>query len=184
VSELLALRWHDIDFETGVMHVQRGIVYSVVGDTKSDASRSRIPLASSMLDSLARSRRETPYAAPADWVFASPRMKGKKSYRGNTLVAKHLRVAAKKAGITGSVGWHTFRRSISSWLIDNDENVKVTQEFMRHAHSKTTLDIYAKAATPSKRRAHERIVDGLIAVANQNIIPDGIAIRAEIANLG
>ena len=32
VSELLALRWHDIDFDAGVMHVQRGIVYNVVGE--------------------------------------------------------------------------------------------------------------------------------------------------------
>jgi hypothetical protein len=57
-------------------------------------------------------------------------MKVKKPYRGNTLVANHLRVAAAKAGIIGPVGWRTFRRSISTWLIDNDENVKVTQELM------------------------------------------------------
>jgi hypothetical protein len=124
---------------------------------------------------------ETPYADPEDWVFASPRMKGKKPYWGNTLVANHLRVAAEQAGITGTVGWHTFRRSISTWLIDNDENVKVTQELMRHSHSKTTLDIYAKAVTPSKRRAHERIVDGLLAASNRNVGIDG---QAEIATVG
>jgi integrase len=156
-------------------------VYSVVGNTKSDASKSRIPLAASVLDSLARWRRETPYAAPEDWVYASPRMKGKKPYWGNTMVANHLRIAAAKVGINGPVGWHTFRRSISTWLIDNDENVKVTQELMRHSHSKTTLDICAKAATPSKRRAHERIVDGLLAAADRNV---GLAAQAEIANVG
>jgi integrase len=111
-------------------------------------------------------------------------MKGKKPYRANTLVANHLKVAVAKAGISGPVGWHTFRRSISGWLIDNDENVKVTQELMRHAQSKTALDLYAKAATPSKRRAHERIVDGLLAVANQNITPISAAARVELANLG
>src|ERR1700722_11015047 len=108
-------------------------------------------------------------------------MKGKKPYWDNTLVANHLRVAAKQAGITGTVGWHTFRRSISTWLIDNDENVKVTQEIMRHSHSKTTLDIYAKAVTPSKRRAHERIVDGLMAASDQNV---GVVSPAELTNLG
>jgi hypothetical protein len=71
-------------------------------------------------------------------------MKGREPYRANTLVANHLRVAAAKAGIIGPVGWHTFRRSISGWLIDNDENVKVTQELMRHAQAKTTLDLYCK----------------------------------------
>jgi integrase len=162
-SELLALRWSDIDFEVGVVHVQRAIVYGVVGNTKNQGSRSRLPLAQAVLDFLNEWRRETPYASPEDWVFASPRMKGKKPYRGNTLVANHLRVAAKAAGVKGAVGFHTFRRSISTWLIDNDENVKVTQELMRHSSSKTTLDLYAKAATPSKRIAHGRIVDGLVA---------------------
>jgi hypothetical protein len=70
---------------------------------------------------------------PQTGIFASPRMKGRKPYRANTLVANHLKVAAAKAGITGPVGWHSGRRSISGWLIDNDENVKVTQELMRHA---------------------------------------------------
>jgi integrase len=60
VSELLALRWGDIDLDAGVMHVQRGIVYNVVGQSKSDSSKSRMPLATSVLDSLAQWRRETP----------------------------------------------------------------------------------------------------------------------------
>ena len=59
-------------------------------------------------------------------------------------------------------------------MIDN-ENVKVIQELMRHAHSKTTLDINARAVTPSKRRAHERIVDGLLAAARCNINPGRIS---------
>ncbi len=46
----------------------------------------------------------------------------------------------EKAGIIGPIGWHTFRRSISTGLIDNAENVKVTQELMPYAQSKTTLE--------------------------------------------
>lgn len=57
--------------------------------------------------------------------------------------------------------WQTFRRSISTWLIDNDEDVKVTQELLRHSPSKTTLDLYARA-NPAKRRAHTRILDDLL----------------------
>ncbi|MGC1363255.1 MAG: hypothetical protein WA419_18160 [Silvibacterium sp.] len=52
-------------------------------------------------------------------------------------------------------------------MIENEENVKVTQEIMRHADSRTTLDLYAKAVTPSKRRAHERIVDDLLAAQQE-----------------
>ncbi|MHB1672801.1 MAG: tyrosine-type recombinase/integrase [Acidobacteriaceae bacterium] len=71
VSELLALRWQDIDFDTGVLHVRRAIVSGVVGETKTNASSSGMPLAISVLNSLQAWRRETPYAASSDWVFAS-----------------------------------------------------------------------------------------------------------------
>jgi hypothetical protein len=68
-------------------------------------------------------------------------------------------------------------------MIDNDENVKVTQKLMRQAHSKTTLDLYAKTATPSKR-AHQRIVDGFLSAARSTSTPDGLIDRAELANVG
>jgi integrase len=162
-SELTGLRWGDIDFDAGVLHVRRGVVYSVIGQVKTDASRSQLPLASWLLESLLTWRKDTPYAKPTDWVFASPRTHGKKPYRANSLLRRQMKTAAAKAGVKGSIGWHTFRRSISTWLIENDENIKVTQELIRHANSKTTLDLYAKAVTPSKRRAHQRIVDSLLA---------------------
>jgi hypothetical protein len=47
-------------------------------------------------------------------------------------------------------------------MIGDDENVKVTQELMRHANCETTLDIYPKGVPLSKRPAHERIVEGLL----------------------
>jgi integrase len=44
VSEVRGLRWSDFDFDAGVMHVQRGIVYNVVGQPKSDSFKSRMRL--------------------------------------------------------------------------------------------------------------------------------------------
>jgi hypothetical protein len=76
-------------------------------------------------------------------------------------------------------GWLAYIPPINLGLVD--ENVKVTQELTRHAQSKTTLDLYAKAATPSKRRAHERIVDGLLAASDRNV---GLGAQTEIAIVG
>lgn len=39
----------------------------------------------------------------------------------------HIRPAAKKLGINKRIGWHTFRRTYSSILQDNREDVKVVQ---------------------------------------------------------
>jgi len=168
-SELTALRWEDVDFDAGILHVRRGIVYAVVGELKTDASRNQLPLAPLLVQSLDAWRKETPYAGSVDWIFASPRTRGKKPFRGNSLVRRQLRIAREKAGIAGPVGWHSFRRSVSTWMIENNENIKVTQELLRHANSKTTLDLYAKAVTPSKRRAHERIVNQLLAAAQRRV---------------
>lgn len=171
-SELTALRWEDINFDEGVLRVRRGIVYAVVGDVKTEASRSNLPLASFLVEALRAWRRETPYAKPSDWIFASPRTKGKKPYRGNSLVRRQLKIAKEKAGIAGPVGWHTFRRSIATWLIENDENVKVAQELLRHHHVGTTLGLYAKAVTRTKRQAQEKIVNQLLAAQQQVSKPE------------
>jgi hypothetical protein len=37
--------------------------------------------------------------------------------------------------------------------------VKTTQELMRHANSRLTLDVYAQALTPTKRAAHLKVVE-------------------------
>jgi integrase len=167
-SELTALRWEDVNFDEGVLHVRRGIVYAVVGDVKTEASRSSLPLASFLVEALRAWRRETPYAKPSDWIFASSRTRGKKPYRGNSLVRRQLKIAKEKAGIAGPVGWHTFRRSIATWLIENEENVKVTQELLRRHHGGTTLDLYARAVTQTKRQAQQKIVDQLLAAQKRS----------------
>jgi integrase len=108
-------------------------------------------------------------------IFASPKTRGKKPYRRNSLVRRqlklakeHLAVPLEKAGIVGPVGWHTFRRSIATWLIENDENVKVTLELLRHRHVGTTLDLYAKAVTRTKRQTQEKIVNQLLAAKKRS----------------
>jgi len=105
------------------IHVRRGIVTGVVAEVKTDASKSQLPLATFVLDALETWRRETPYAKPSDWIFASPRTRGKKPFRANSLLRRQMRMAVAKPGVQGSVGWHTFRRSIFTWMIENNENV-------------------------------------------------------------
>jgi hypothetical protein len=48
------------------------------------------------------------------------------------------------------------------WLLRKKHcTVKVVQELVRHASSKTTMDVYAQARMPDKRRAQLRLVKGL-----------------------
>ena len=43
-------------------------------------------------------------------------------------------------------------------LVANGENVKVIQELIRHASSRSTLEIYSQARTADKRAAQQRVV--------------------------
>jgi integrase len=116
------------------LHIRRGIVYAVVGDVKSSASRSNLRLAPFLIQALQGWRRETPYAKPSDWIFAKPENEREEALTSKLSRSPAAELAKNKTGITTPVGWHTFRRSIATWLIENEENVKVTQEILRHRH--------------------------------------------------
>ena len=166
VSELLGLKWHDIDFRRLEINVRRAIVYGVVGGCKSKASKKPVPLDPFLAEVLWKWRTITAYNQPEDWVFASPRTKGQRPYRPGMLIRWRLRPAAQLAGVKANIGWHTFRRTIATLLIANGEDVKTVQESLRHASSKITLDLYAQAVTPTKRRAQTRVVRMLLPAQN------------------
>jgi integrase len=158
-SELFALKWTEIDFWNLVIEIRRSICEGVVGNCKTEASRSPIPLSLDVAADLWLWKENTNYAAHDDWVFASPRLKGKSSRRPDVVLAKVIQPAALRAGIKKRIGWHTFRHTYSTTLIANGENVKVVQELMRHANSRCTLDVYSQARASAKREAQQRIVE-------------------------
>jgi hypothetical protein len=43
-------------------------------------------------------------------------------------------------------------------LTQNNEEVKVVQELLRHANSRITLDLYAEAGMPNKRLSQSKLV--------------------------
>jgi integrase len=59
-------------------------------------------------------------------------------------------------------GWHTFQHTYSTLPIANGENVKVVQELMRHANSRSTLEIYSQARMEQKRQAQQRLAQAII----------------------
>ena len=71
----------------------------------------------------------------------------------------HIRKAGVAAEIDGDIGWHTFRHSYRSWLDDTGAPITVQKELMRHASIQTTMNIYGKAMTDSKRQAHSKVVE-------------------------
>lgn len=133
MSELFGLKWHDIDFRRNQISVTRSVVFQVVGPCKTEASQKPVPLDSRLADVLKLWRDRTKYSKVDDWVFASPAARGKNPHWGQCLMRTIIRPAAAKIGITQHIGWHTFRHTYSSLLRANKNDIKVTQELLRHA---------------------------------------------------
>ena len=161
ISEALGLKWRDVNFTAGEISLTRSIVHQHVGNMKTEASEKPIPVAGALLSAMTVWSQQSAYQQPDDWVFASPHNKGKQPYWPETPLRCFVPPAAKRAGIKKTLGWHTFRRTFATLLKHSGEDVKTVQELMRHANSRTTLDLYAQAITPSKRAAHLKLV-GLI----------------------
>ncbi len=169
VSEALGLKWSDVDFATGEIRLSRAVVHQHVGDMKTEASQKPVPMDGALLDALHDWSRQAPYRQKDDWVFASPDMDGKQPYWPETPLKCCVLPAAKRVGITKTLGWHSFRRTFATLLKGGGEDVKTVQELMRHASSRLTLDVYAQALTPAKRAAHLKLV-GLIHPAAETAI--------------
>ncbi len=165
-GELAGLKWKDIDFKRLQMNIRRSVVDQVTGRCKTEASAKPVPIDEFTAKDLLAWYRVTRYRLAEDWVFATDSARaGEKRGKQPLWLAKimqyHIQPLVKRLGIKRRVSWHTFRHTFTSLLTANNENVKVVQELLRHASSKTTLDVYAQARMQDKRRAQQRIVKGL-----------------------
>ena len=156
VSEIVGLQWDDFDFAGRTLLIQRSIVHGRVGDVKTEYSRDSVPLDSALIEVLML-HKERSLPTAEGWLFANPATE--RPYHQEEIQKKHIRKAGVAAKIGGDIGWHTFRHSYRSWLDDTGAPITVQKELMRHASIQTTMNIYGKAMTDSKRQAHSKVVE-------------------------
>jgi integrase len=162
-SELVALTWRDIDFETLQIFINKSCVRGQMGETKTKASARPVPLVPEVAKALKGWREVTPYRGSGDFLFPSIRRNGRIPVWPDMILQKVIRPAANEAGITGKViGWHTFRHSLGTNLRSLGVDIKTAQELLRHANSRTTLDIYTQAVPAAKRKASAKVVKMLL----------------------
>jgi integrase len=158
---LIALKWKNIGWGTGILQSEFALVEGELKETKS--RNNPLPLAESVLQVLRLWRENTAYRTDEDWIFASPHYHGKTPYTYQILFRRHIRpVIERISGIKSSkeapIGWHTLRRSLATLLISNGENVKVAQSQLRHTTPKITLELYAQAVSADQQEAHKKVV--------------------------
>ena len=158
VSESLALKWGDVDFDLKQMFIRRSIWHQQINENcKTASSKKAVPLHAFQLKILLEWRHVTPFNQDTDWVFASQQKNGTQPMWPERL-RKNLQAVVRKAGIEKRVGWHTFRHTLSTMLRANGEDIATQTELLRNS-AKVALEHYTQAIPESKRAAQARVLD-------------------------
>jgi site-specific recombinase XerD len=177
-SEMIALTWADVNKTTMEVNVLRSCVRNRFGETKTECSRRPVPLHQVVLNALLEWREESPYKEPTDFLFPSVRLNGTKPLSPDSLLKRSIRPALKRAGIVGKqIGWHNFRHSLATNLRAIGVDVKVAQELLRHANSRTTLDLYTRAVSEQKRDANAQVVQMMLPAGKKRRRPPSTPVQ-------
>lgn len=155
VSELLALRWKDVDWIGRRLNVEHGIVNQHLDFVKTEESHKSMSLDPQLVAVLSVWRQSSEFRGTEDWIFASPVKLGRLPY-SYTGYWRVLQDACKAAGL-GRLGTHTFRHTYRSWLDAVGTAVSVQQKLMRHSDIQTTLNIYGDVVTSEMQDASAKV---------------------------
>jgi integrase len=135
ISEALGLRWSDVDWKRGRIHVRWGFVDGRIGDPKSKASRSTVEMHRTLAAVLEAWRKETTFAADTDFLFASERKNGSQPRLGSMISTDYVRPAAIEAKVIEEscprFGLHNMRHGLATWLVDQGTSPEIVQRMLR-----------------------------------------------------
>ena len=155
ISECLALRWSDVDWLSGRLQVERGIVCQNVDDVKTAESRKSLTVSSELLEVLKVWKQTSQFSGAEDYIFASPVQFGRLPWSYDQIWRMYQK-AAGKAGI-GGFGTHTMRHTYRSWLDAVGTPIAVQQRLMRHADIRTTMNVYGDIVTDEMSLAASKV---------------------------
>ena len=137
-GEIKALRWGDVDFEAGLIRVERGWD-PIEGpiEPKSNAGKRRVPMTGLLRSYLAAQRLRRGGGEEAELVFG--RSDGRE-LRADTLMERGRKIWGE-AGLT-PVGLHECRHTYAAFMIAAGVNAKALSSYMGHSTISMTLDRY------------------------------------------
>lgn len=168
-GELLALQWDDLDFETGVLNINKQ-VYAVNGELqfsepKTKNSIRKIVLPPSILEVL----REYKKTVVSRWMFPSPVKDDMPIAPG--AVRRKLTGILERAGCK-HVRFHDLRHTFATLALQGGMDIKTLSAMLGHVSAATTLDIYTHITDDMQRQAAANIDRGIgKAVPESNSAP-------------
>lgn len=145
-GEVLGLKWEDVDFINGVIHVKRNVTFPrgqndpLVGTTKTESGVRDIPILPMLLDYL-KPIGTTGFIVGNGETPNTLSIVRRRNERINRLIDMH--------GATP----HVFRHSFATMLYDAGADIKTIQSIMGQSDYKTTADRYCHPRDDRKQTA-------------------------------
>lgn len=161
VGEISALKWTDIDFEYGVINVNRtlqripdpanqGQTKVIMGSPKTKSSFRKIPLATNLKNYLLEKKESShsDYVVCSNQGFAEPRV-----------INYRLKRVIKQTGLA-PFHFHVLRHTFATRCIENNIDISSLSKLLGHTSVKLTLDTYTDSLWKKRKEAME-IIDSL-----------------------
>ena len=157
-GELIALQWEDLNFETGVLTVNKQ-AYTVNGELqiippKTKASVRKLVLPPAVLAVLREYRRKV----DSRWMFPSPVKADRPITPG--VARRRLQTILERADCK-RVRFHDLRHTFATLALENGMDVKTLSAMLGHVSAVTTLDIYTHITGDMQRAAAASIDRGI-----------------------
>ena len=164
-SEVIALRWSNINFAAAVVSIERGVVFGPDGlvekDTKTHAAR-RVALDAATLATLAAHRASMTARAEAcgeelvtDAFVFSNSIDGSDCWFPDSVSRSFRRLCAKEG--LRNVRLHDLRHFVATQLLGAGVDVRTVAGRLGHRNAATTLNVYAHFLEQTDRTAADII---------------------------
>lgn len=157
-SEVVGLRWKDVDMKNGLVHIRNTVVrFTKVAEqekTKSRASRRDLFMPSALKAYLQTvwdrqaSERELVGRTYSDEEHVCQWADG--SIIDPVYISHRFAYILEKNGLP-HIRFHDLRHTAGSILVNQGQTIKQVQEFLGHEQASTTLDIYSHVSLEGKK---------------------------------
>jgi len=160
IGELCALRWNDINFNTGTLYIRKTMqrvkddsennskTKVIIDEPKSPASKRSIPIPSFLINTLKHYKstcNNSDFVISVYNRFMEPRTY---QYRFKTLL--------KNAGIDNA-NFHSLRHTFATRALEIGFDVKTLSDILGHSNPNITLKRYAHSLDTHKRKAMDKL---------------------------
>ena len=149
-GELIALQWDDLNFETGVLTVNKQ-AYTVNGELQIIPPKTKASVRKLVLPPAVRAvLREYHKKVDSRWMFPSPVKADRPITPG--VARRRLQTILERADCK-RVRFHDLRHTFATLALENGMNVKTLSAMLGHVSAVTTLDIYTHITGDMQRAA-------------------------------